>query len=377
MPLSDDLLETIRQRAPHYDQHNEFFTQDLKDLQSTNYFQLFVPTTHGGAGLSLPDMVDVQMRLGGAAGATALSLNMHHIWMGVARIVDKARPGDVDWIFDDALNGEIYAFGISEPGNDLMLFGSQSQARPDGNGGYTFHGVKIFTSNAPGWTRLGTFGQDDSDPDNPKSVFAVISRDGGGFEMKSDWDTLGMRASQSHTTVLDGAHAPSQRVLAKLDPGPSMDPLIFGIFANFEVLVSAVYLGIAQRALDLGIAAVKKRSSRATATPYQEDQAIRHKVAAAAMALDNAYLHLRSIARDVEDGADHGPLWFPRLSAVKIHATETAKSVVDQAVRLAGGASYFSSHELSRLYRDVAAGIFHPTSDLAAHRAWAEASLDS
>jgi len=102
---------------------------------------------------------------------------------------------------------------------------------------------------------------------------------------------------------------------------------------------------------------------------------VRRKVAAAAMELDNAVLHLKSIARDVEEGADHGNLWFPRLSAVKIHATEAAKSVVDQAVRLAGGASYFSKNELSRLYRDVAAGIFHPTSDLSAHSAWADALL--
>lgn len=375
MPLHDDLLNRIRQRATTYDQNNAFFLEDFHELKDTNYFQLFVPSSHGGAGLNLEQMVDVQMKLAGASGSTALSVNMHQIWVGVARIVNRERPGSLDWIFDDAINGEVYAFGISEPGNDLVLFGSHSQARPDGDGGYTFHGVKIFTSNGPGWTRLGTFGQDDSDPNHPKSVYAVISREGGGFEIKSDWDTLGMRASQSHTTVLDGAHAPAERVLARLDPGPNNDPLIFGIFANFEVLVSAVYLGIAQRALDLAVEAVGKRTSVATATPYSHDPVVRRKIAETAIAIDNAYLHLRAIAHDVENGTDHGHQWFPRLSAVKVHATETARSVVDQAMRIAGGASYFSSNELSRLYRDVAAGIFHPTSDLALHRAWADLTL--
>lgn len=376
MALTEDLLTRIRERADRYDRNNEHFAEDLGELKAAGYFALLVPKENGGAGLTLPEMIEVQMQLAGASGATALSVNMHHIWMGVARQVNRARPGTLDWIFEDALAGEIYGFGISEPGNDLVLFGSNSEARPDGEGGYTFHGVKIFTSNGPGWTRLGTFGLDDTDPSDPRSVYAVLTRDGGGFEIKNDWDTLGMRASQSNTTILDGAPAPAERILARLTPGPNPDPLIFGIFANFEVLVSAVYLGIARRALDLAIEAVRNRTSKAAdGATYVENPDVRRKVAAAAMELDNAVLHLKSIARDVEEGADHGRLWFPRLSAVKIHATEAAKSVVDQAVRLAGGASYFSKNELSRLYRDVAAGIFHPTSDLSVHKAWADAAL--
>lgn len=375
MVLNHELITAIRERAATYDRENTYFSGDLEALKATDYFRAFVPIEHGGLGYTLPQMVDLQIDLAGASGATALSVNMHHIWMGVARHVNSVRPGTLDWIFDDAIAGEIYGFGISEPGNDLVLLGSNSTARPDGEGGYTFHGVKIFTSNGPGWTRLGTFGEDSSDPDDVRNVFAVITRDGGGFEIKSDWDTLGMRASQSNTTILDGAHAPAKRVLARLVPGPNPDPLIFGIFANFEVLVSAVYLGIARRALDLAIEAVNSRTSKITGESYAADAAVRRKVAAASMEYDNAYLHLQAIARAVEEAADYGPLWFPRLSAVKIAATEAAKSIVDQSVRLAGGSSYFSKNELSRLYRDVAAGIFHPTSDLAVHRSWADAAL--
>ena len=42
--------------------------------------------------------------------------------------------------------------------------------------------------------------------------------------------------------------------------------------------------------------------------------------------------------------------------------TAGARAVVDQAVTVAGGASYRSASELARLQRDVLAGRFHPSS---------------
>src|SRR5690625_1088561 len=113
MPISTDLLDRIRERADSYDRANEYFGEDLAELKETDYFRLFVPEANGGVGLTLPQMIDAQMSLAGASGATALSVNMHHIWMGVARQVHRVRPGSLDWIFDEAVNGEIYAFGIS------------------------------------------------------------------------------------------------------------------------------------------------------------------------------------------------------------------------------------------------------------------------
>jgi alkylation response protein AidB-like acyl-CoA dehydrogenase len=58
-----------------------------------------------------------------------------------------------------------------------------------------------------------------------------------------------------------------------------------------------------------------------------------------------------------------------------VRATETARAVVDQAIRVSGGSSYFNSSELGRLYRDVVAGIFHPSDAESAHSTVANAWL--
>ena len=58
-----------------------------------------------------------------------------------------------------------------------------------------------------------------------------------------------------------------------------------------------------------------------------------------------------------------------------MRATETARHVVDQALRVSGGGSYFAGNELGRLYRDVLAGIFHPSDAESAHSTVANAWL--
>jgi alkylation response protein AidB-like acyl-CoA dehydrogenase len=374
--LSDALLHRIHSRAAAYDRDNAFFQEDFDELVETGYLRAFVPNEYGGAGLGLEQVAREQVRLASAAPATALAVNMHLVWTGVAKVLRDRGDDSLDFVLREAGAGEVFAFGLSEGGNDLVLFGSRTDARPEHDGGYRFFGTKIFTSLSPGWTRLGTMGLDTTSEDAPKIVYGFITRDGGGFEIKDDWNTIGMRASQSNTTVLDGALAPADRVVRRLEPGPNADSLVFAIFANFEVLLAAVYTGIGKRALELAVDAAHRRTSMKNGgKTYAQDPDIRWRVADAAIAQDALYPQLDAIARDVDDRVDHGSMWFPKLVGVKVRATETARDVVDQAIRVSGGSTYFASSELGRLYRDVLAGIFHPSDDESAHSTVAAAWL--
>jgi alkylation response protein AidB-like acyl-CoA dehydrogenase len=374
--LSDELLERIRSRAAGYDRDNTFFTEDFAELKDAGYLRALVPVDRGGLGLSLRQVAREQVRLASAAPATALAVNMHLVWTSVAKILRDRGDDSLAFVQQEAGAGEVFGFGISEGGNDLVLFGSRSEARPDGEGGYTFHGTKIFTSLSPAWTRLGTMALDTASADAPKLVYGFVTRDGGGVEVLDDWDTLGMRASQSNTTRLSGAHAPADRVVRRLDPGPNADPLIFGIFAGFELLLSAVYTGIGARALELAVANARRRTSmRNDGRSLALDPDIRWRIADAAIAMDALYPQLDTLTNDVDTLADHGPSWFAKLAGMKVRATETARDTVEKAIRVSGGGSYFSGNELGRLYRDVLAGLFHPSDDESAHSTVAAALL--
>ncbi len=374
--LHDDLLERVRERAAGYDRENRFLTEDLEDLREAGYLTALVPAEFGGLGWRLEDAVRAQMRLAGAAPSTALAVNMHLIWTAVAKVLRDRGDDTLEFLQREAGDGEIFGFGISEAGNDLVLFGSRTAADPQPGGGYRYTGRKIFTSLSPAWTRLGTMGLDTTSPDGPKLVYGFIDREDPDIRILDDWDTMGMRATQSRTTVLDGAFAASDRIVRRLDPGPNPDPFIFGIFASFELLLAAVYAGLGVRALELAVASAHRRTSmKNDGAPLSQDPDIRWRIADAAIAQDAIEPQLITIARDIDGLVDHGAHWFAKLSSLKVRATETAKYVVDQAVRVSGGSTYFTGSELGRLYRDVLAGIFHPSDDESAHSTVATAWL--
>ena len=349
--LSPDLLHRIRSRAADYDRDNAFFTEDLDELRAAGYL----------APRSLAETARDQRMLAAHAPATALAVNMHLVWVGVARVLRDRGDASLDWVLDDAEAGELFAFGNSEQGNDLVLWDSLTTAEPV-EGGYAFTGTKIFTSLAPAWTRLGVFGRHGDD-----LVHGFITRDTPGWRSLDDWDTLGMRATQSHTTVLEGAVVPTARIARILPVGPSADPFVFGIFSNFLLLIGSVYAGIADRALELAVEAVKRRTSLKTGKSYDQDPDFRWRIADAALALDALEPQLMSLAADVDGLVDRGADWFRHLTGAKHRATETARYVVDQAMRSAGGGGYRASSELARLQRDVLAGIYHPSDTESVH----------
>ncbi|MBX3195757.1 MAG: acyl-CoA/acyl-ACP dehydrogenase [Microbacteriaceae bacterium] len=360
--LDPALLARIRDRAAGYDRDNAFFTEDLDELRAAGYL----------APRPLLETARDQRLLAAHAPATALGINMHLVWVGVARVLAERGDASLEWVLRDAAAGELFAFGNSEPGNDLVLWDSLTQAeRVDG--GYAFTGTKIFTSLAPAWTRLGIFGKQTDGEGAPRLVHGFLARDTAttglpGVETLDDWDTLGMRATQSNTTRLDHAVVPDDRISRFLPVGPNADPFVFAIFANFLLLIGSVYAGIADRALELAVEAASKRTSlKNGGASYSGDPDIRWRIADAALALDALAPDLEALARDVDDRVDHEAAWFRKLTGAKHRATETARRVVDQALRVAGGGGYRNTAELSRLHRDVLAGIYHPSDTESVH----------
>jgi len=374
--LTDTVVDHCASRAADYDRENRFFTEDFEELRAAGYLLMAVPTELGGLGMSLAEVCAEERRLARRSPATALALNMHVYWTGVA--ADLWRSGDktLSWLLEEAAAGEVFAAGHGESGNDFPVLLSTSRAeRVDG--GYRFHAHKIFGSLTPVWTRLGIHAMDTSDPANPKIVHAFLPRDTTGYHIVETWDTLGMRATRSDDTVIDGAFVPDPYIARVVPAGlAGADAFVLGIFAWAEPTFASVYLGLAERALELAVAGVKKKTSiglGGRALAYHP--MIQHSIAEMAVEIESISAHVERVASDWSTGVDHGMGWPAKLVAAKYKAVEGAKRVVDLAMDVSGGAGMFKSNELERIYRDVRCGGFHPANSALVHELVGKSAL--
>jgi alkylation response protein AidB-like acyl-CoA dehydrogenase len=365
--MPEDMLERFRSRAPVYDRENRFFQEDFDELKAAGCLKMAVPTELGGLGLSLDDVAHATRRLAMYAPATALAMNMHHYWVGLS--ADLWRRGDksCEWILREAAAGEVFAAGHAETGNDLPLLLSTTKAeRVDG--GYKFTGRKAFGSLTPVWTRLGVHGMDTSDPSAPKIVHGFLTRGTSGVTIKETWDVLGMRATRSDDTALEGAFCPDRYIARVVAAGAAgIDGFVLGIFAWGLLNFGNVYYGLALRVRDLIVEHVKAKTSIGMTRSMAYHPEVQHGIADIMMEIEAIGPQLDAATRDWSAGVDHGMGWPIKIVSAKYRAVEGAWRIVDRALDLSGGFGMFKKSELERLFRDARAGRFHPANSLLSH----------
>jgi alkylation response protein AidB-like acyl-CoA dehydrogenase len=371
--LTDELLHRFAGRCASYDRDNRFFHEDFHELQQVGYLTLPVPRELGGAGFTLAEVCREQRRLGYYAPATALGVNMHLYWVGL--VADLWRQGDrsIEWLLKEAMEGEVFAAGHSERGNDLPVLLSTSRAeRVDG--GFRFTGHKTFGSLMPVWTRLGLHATWADAPGGPKIVHAFLPRDHDGYRIVETWDTLGMRATRSDDTVLEGAFVPDNYI-ARIVPAGGADAFVLGIFAWALLGFGNIYCGVARRALDLALSGVRGKTSLGVSRTMAYHPEVQHSVAEMVLAFDPIAPLLDRVAADWSDGVDHGAAWPSQIVSAKHHAVEACWRIVDKAMEASGGAGMFRGNELERLFRDARCGRFHPANTFLTHEIVAKTAL--
>ncbi len=219
-------------------------------------------------------------------------------------------------------------------------------------------------------------GMDMSNPNAPKIIHAFMPRKTAGYTIKETWDVLGMRATRSDDTVLEGAFVPD-RYIARIVPpgGAGVDAFVLGMFGWALLGFGNIYYGLAKRALEQAVASVKTKKSMAVSRTMAYHPEVQHTVAEMAIELESIGPHLEKIAEDWSNGVNYGAEWPSKIMAAKYHAVEGAWKIVDSGLDLFGGNGIFKTAGYERMLRDARLGRIHPGNSFLTHEVIAKTVL--
>ncbi len=252
---------------------------------------------------------------------------------GQAELVRRFIPG--------VARGEVVTgFALSEPDAGSDAGALRLAAERDGDG-WRLTGTKTWISHAP-----------DADV---YTVFARTTPDAGArgvtaFAVPGDADGLTgepIELIAPHalgTLEFDGVRVEPEQLLGEPDAGFRV---AMGTLDRFRPSVGAAAVGLAQRALEAALTHADQR--QAFGGPLRELQSVAHRLADAATAVETARLLVHEAAATLDGGQR-----ATRIAAMaKLHATEVAQRVIDDAVQIHGAAGLVAGGTVAELYREV------------------------
>ncbi len=350
-------------RATGYDANGGFPVDDFTELRAEGLLGLMVPTRLGGMGAGVATYAEVAYELARGSGATALVFNMHSAVTGALSTVSDEMLAAVgvpdtfyaarDRMLTSVAAGAWYAVAMSERGVGSRLSQMSTSYRLV-DGTYHLKGSKTFVSgagNSDGYLVAARCA------DNPDLVSQfLVPADTPGVVVEHTWDSLGMRATASHDLHIDAA-VPADALVGGIE---GLALVVIQLLPHWLVSsYAAVYVGVAQAALDAGRAYVNERK-------LGHLPAIRARLGRADAAVAAAKLAVDQAARraDESPGEPETNRWVWRA---KLLAGTTAADVAASMLEAAGTSATRRGNPLERLYRDARCGSLQPpTSDVCA-----------
>jgi len=343
LEVAGELAAALRPGAAERDRSGELSADAFDTLRTAGITAALVPEEFGGGGASHADMGAVLRVLGRHDGPTAVTLSMHsHL---VAAQVWRHHHGiDAEKVLRKVAEGAIL---ISTGASDWVS--SNGTARKV-DGGFRVSARKNPASGCEVGQVLVTSIRWDDAPDGPQVLHCSVPFSADGVSIDFTWDTLGMRATGSHTVVLDDVFVPDAAV-SLVRPADQWHPVWNTVCGAALPLIMAAYLGIADSAVAAARAAVAGRSEPHVIHLLGEMMNA-HITAAdviAAMFDDSEDLHFANTDEHAS-----------RTLSRKTVATEALIDTVRLAIEVTGGVGYTRSSTIERLYRDVHGALFHP-----------------
>ena len=333
--------------------------QLVRQLGDAGWLRHVVPRAYGGASDTLDgrSLCLIREALATASGLADFSFAMQGLGTGPITLFGseglKRR-----YLPEVAAGRHIAAFAISESGAGSDVGAMETIARRDGTG-FILEGEKTWISNAGIADHYVVFARLDerqakSDGER-RYVALVIDADDAGVSVSERIDV-----SAPHplgTVRFESCRVAADRVVGEAGAGLRV---ALGTLDLFRPTVGAAALGLARRAMEEACAWVAERQVFGKA--LADHQMTQARLAEMAVRIDASALLVYRAAwtRDTT-----GRRTTREAAMAKLHATESAQRVIDDAIQLLGARGVRKGAVVERLYREIRAlRIYEGTSEI-------------
>jgi len=356
----DDLAQSWTAERDERLQRRTLDRADFEALAETGFLRLIVPESHGGCWRSLaesgPTVVDAVQRIARGDHSVGLVASMHPavmIYWTAGR--EAPEPFAEAWekqrsvVFRSALDGHFWGTITSEPGSGGDILRTKATATPLDGGGRLFQlrGAKHFGSGSQVVSYMITTAKPVGS-DLPMGFYLDLRDqpwDGSaGMTITREWDGMGMKATQSHATMLDGVEAVAWAWPEAVVSGSP----------TAGALGLAMYCGVIGAVVDSAMAEAEVRLGGRDLRPYED-------VAWAQSQIDHWMLtQAQRGLVDIIAGTEADTAVLEAIKA-KTGMAATAETVLQNVCRAVGGGAFSASSPFASWYEDVRAlGYLRP-----------------
>jgi len=334
----------VKPYARELDETHTFRLETFQKMGKLGLMGIPFPEKYGGSGGDTISYVIAVEEIGKACGGTGLSYAAA-VSLGASPIYNfGTEEQKQEWLVPMAQGKALGSFGLTEPNAGSDAGGTRTKAVLDGDE-YVINGEKCWITNA-GYARQVIITAVTGEREDGKKIITalIVPTDAPGMTITSDYQKMGVRASNTSQIVLENVRVPKENVLGDPQRGFSQ---FLNTLDGGRISIAALSVGIAQAAFEKALAYAKERVQFGHS--ISKFQAIQFKLADMAMEIELA----RNMVYKAAWLKDNKKPFSKEAAYAKLFASEMGFRVCNQAIQIHGGYGYMAEYDVERHLRDI------------------------
>jgi alkylation response protein AidB-like acyl-CoA dehydrogenase len=338
--------EEILPNVMEYDESKTFPKHLINKMGELGILGIIFPEEYGGAGMGYIEYALILEEISAADPSIGLTVAAHNS-LGTNHIYTYGTEEQRRKYLPNLLTGKtLAAWALTEPGGGSDAYELKTIAKKK-NGKWILNGSKTFITNPTYADYCVVMAVTDGEKAKAGISAFIVEKGMNGYSVGKPMNKVGMRASDTAELFFEDCEVPQENLLGKEGEGYFN---ALSILDGGRISIGAMCVGIARGAFESALQYSQERT--AFGKKISGFQAIKFKLADMATQIDAAKLLVLRAASMKDRNLDV----TLQSAMAKLHASEVAVKVSEEAVQIYGGYGYIKEYPAEKFWRDSKLG---------------------